>query len=57
MLPRRELLDGSRWPEALAAVLERAETCLRTWEPVWSDFLDGGVREEALERLASLAEL
>jgi photosystem II S4 domain protein len=57
MLPRRELLDGSRWPEALAAVLERAETCLRTWEPVWSDFLDGGVREEALERLAGLAEL
>lgn len=57
MLPRLELLEGSRWPAVLDTVLERAETCLRTWEPVWSDFLDGGVREEASERLAGLAEL
>ena len=47
MLPQRELLEGSRWPEALTAVLESAATCLRTWEPVWTDFLDGGAREEA----------
>lgn len=57
MLPRLELLEGSRWPAVLEGVLERAETCLRTWEPVWTDFLDGGVREEASARLADLAEL
>ena len=57
MLPRRELLEGCRHPEALAALLDRAEQALRTWEPCWSDFVDGAVREEAEARLGGLAEL
>ncbi|MCP9928960.1 photosystem II S4 domain protein [Cyanobium sp. CH-040] len=57
MLPRRQLLEGSRHPAALEAVLDAAETALRTWEPTWTGFLDGAVREEATERLAPLAEL
>lgn len=57
MLPRRDLLAGSRHPEALAALLDRAEQALRTWEPCWSDFVDAAVREEAELRLGALAEL
>jgi photosystem II S4 domain protein len=57
MLPRRQLLEGSRHPAALEVVLDAAETALRTWEPHWTGFLDGPVREEAVERLSGLAEL
>ncbi len=57
MLPRRTLLEGSRHPAVLAAVLDVADTALRTWEPCWTGFLDPAAREEASERLAPLAEL
>jgi RNA-binding protein YlmH len=57
MLPRAELLQGSHDPVALAGVLAAADQALRTWQPCWSDFLDGGVLEEAERRLGSLAEL
>ncbi|MFO8238573.1 MAG: photosystem II S4 domain protein [Prochlorococcaceae cyanobacterium] len=57
MLPRGELLEGSRDPSALARVLDAADTALRTWEPCWTGFLNPAVREEALQRLQPLAEL
>ncbi|MDA0717059.1 MAG: photosystem II S4 domain protein [Cyanobacteria bacterium] len=41
----------------LKALIAAAEQALRTWEPVWTPFLDGALREEAQERLAGLAEL
>ena len=57
MLPRGELLAGSPNPAALEPVLAAAEQALRTWQPSWSVFLDGGVLEEAQRCLAALAEL
>ncbi|MEX1316561.1 MAG: photosystem II S4 domain protein [Synechococcaceae cyanobacterium] len=57
MLPRGELLEGCRHPAALGTVLDAADTALRTWEPCWTGFLDPADREEALQRLAALAEL
>lgn len=57
MLPSRALLAGSRHPQTLAAVLEVAETALRTWEPCWSGFVGGDEREEIEERLGSLTEV
>jgi photosystem II S4 domain protein len=57
MLPRRELLEGSRHPLALEGLLTLAETALRTWEPQASAFLAAAVREEAEARLGGLSEL
>lgn len=57
MLPQRDLLEGSQHPQELASVLAAADQALRTWEPVWTGFMEGGVREEAMERLGTLAEL
>jgi photosystem II S4 domain protein len=57
MLPRRELLQGSRQAAALEPLIDLAETVLRTWEPCWSPFLAPDLREEAETRLASLSEL
>ncbi|QVL53598.1 MAG: photosystem II S4 domain protein [Cyanobium sp. M30B3] len=57
MLPQAELLQGSRDPAALEGVLAAAEQALRTWQPCWTGFLDGGAAEEAELRLGSLAEL
>jgi len=57
MLPRRELLQGSRHAAALEPLIDLAETVLRTWEPRWSPFLAADLREEAEARLASLSEL
>jgi photosystem II S4 domain protein len=57
MLPQRDLLEGSQHPQELAAVVAAADQALRTWEPVWTGFIDGAVREEAMERLGTLAEL
>jgi photosystem II S4 domain protein len=57
MLPQRDLLVGSQHPEELAAVLAAADQALRTWQPVWTGFVEASVREEAMERLGSLAEL
>jgi photosystem II S4 domain protein len=57
MLPRRDLLEGTRHPEALEALFTLAETALRTWEPQVSGFLDAAVREEAEARLGALSEL
>jgi photosystem II S4 domain protein len=57
MLPQRDLLVGSQHPKELAAVLTAADRALRTWEPVWTGFVEGDVREEATERLGALAEL
>jgi photosystem II S4 domain protein len=57
MLPRRDLLEGSLHPRELEAVIGAADLALRTWEPVWSAFLEAEVREEALQRLGDLSEL
>lgn len=56
-LPRQQLLAGSRAPEQLAAVIDAAETALRTWEPCWTGFVDGAIAEAARERLGNLSEL
>jgi photosystem II S4 domain protein len=57
MLPRDLLLQASRHPQELAGLIDRAEQALRTWEPVWSEFLAAEVLEEAQARLGDLAEL
>lgn len=57
MLPHRTLLEGARHPEAFAAVLNLADTALRTWEPRWSAFLSGSEAEEIEAGLAQLSEL
>lgn len=57
MLPREDLLQGSRRPEALAALIDQAEQALRTWEPVWTGFVAADLREEAEQRLGVLSEL
>lgn len=57
LLPRHDLLAGSRDPAALGSVVDAAETALRTWEPCWTGFVDGAVAEEAEARLGSLSEL
>lgn len=56
-LPRDQLLDGARDPEGLIALLDQAETVLRTWQPAWSPFLDAPLQEEGLQRLNDLSEL
>lgn len=50
-------LAGSRRRQELEPLLAAAEHCLRTWEPVWSEFLDGALLEEARARLEPLGEL
>lgn len=57
MLPREELIKGSRHAEALSTLIDHAEQALRTWEPVWSDFVAPELREEAEQRLGTLTEL
>lgn len=57
MLPREELLQSCRQPEAMAPLIGLAEQALRTWEPVWSGFLAADLREEAEGLLAGLSEL
>ena len=57
MLPHQELLEGSQYRAELTEILRCAEQALRTWEPCWTGFLEGAVREEALSRLGMLAEL
>ena len=57
MLPRRELLQGSRQAAGLEPLIDLAETVLRTWEPCWTPFLAQDLREEAEALLASLSEL
>jgi photosystem II S4 domain protein len=57
MLPRDALLAGSSDPEALAMVIECGEKALRTWEPVWTEFVAASLREEVIEKLATLSEL
>ena len=57
MLPREDLLQGSRRPEELAALIDQAEQALRTWQPVWTGFVAADLREEADRRLGSLSEL
>lgn len=56
-LPRQELLRGCARAAELEPLIEAAETALRTWEPVWSGFLDAQLREEAEARLGGLSEL
>ena len=47
MLPQRDLLAGSQHPQELEAVIEAADQALRTWEPVWTTFVEAEVCEEA----------
>ena len=57
MLPRPELLRGSRQPQLLEPLIASAETVLRTWQPQWTPFLAGALREEAEACLGQLSEL
>ncbi len=57
MLPREDLLQGSRRPEELTPLIAQAEEALRTWQPVWTGFVAADLREEAEQRLGSLSEL
>ena len=57
MLPRDELLKGSRQPNELAALIELAEQALRTWEPCWSWFVEAELQEDAQQRLGALSEI
>ena len=57
MLPREELLNGCTDPQDFTALLDLADTVLRTWQPLWSPFLSAPQREEAMERLGRLTEL
>jgi photosystem II S4 domain protein len=57
MLPRKELLEGAPDPAALEPVIAAAEEALRTWTPVWTDFLPAELREQAEARLGALSEL
>jgi len=57
LLRAEEILAGSRRAAALRPLLELAEAALRTWEPRWSPFLAGALREEAEQRLGGLSEL
>lgn len=57
MLPRSDLLAGSRHPDRLGEVIDAAERALHTWQPQWTGFLEGAVLEEAMARLGQLAEL
>jgi photosystem II S4 domain protein len=57
MLPRLELLQGSRQPQLLEPLIASAETVLRTWQPQWTPFLGGALREEAEACLGQLSEL
>ena len=57
MLPRDELLQGCPQPQALEALIERAERALRTWEPQWSGFVGAELRELAEARLGALSDL
>ena len=56
-LPRDQLLDGARDPAGLALLLDQAEFVLRTWQPIWSEFLDAPLQEEGLQRLNGLSDL
>lgn len=57
MLPRSELLQGSRNPDLLTVVIDQAEQALRTWEPVWTGFLAADGREEVERLLGGLSEV
>jgi photosystem II S4 domain protein len=57
LLPRPELLRGSRQPQLLEPLIASAETVLRTWQPQWTPFLAGALREEAEACLGQLSEL
>jgi photosystem II S4 domain protein len=57
MLPRLELLQGSRQPQLLEPLIASAETVLRTWQPQWTPFLGGDLQEEAEACLGQLSEL
>ena len=57
MLPRDELLKGSRRPQELIELIELAQLALRTWEPCWSGFVGAELLEEAQQRLGALSEL
>ena len=56
-LPRDQLLDGARDPAGLAPLVDQAEIVLRTWQPLWSHFLDAPLQEEGLQRLSGLSDL
>ncbi len=55
-LPREVLLESSTDPAGLEQILTQAEKVLNTWESSWSPFISAPLREEALQRMASLAE-
>ena len=57
MESHRDRLEGGPPAADWEPVLEAAERCLRTWEPVWTGFLEGSLREAAETRLGTLSDL
>lgn len=57
MEPRPDPSEAGPPAAGLEPVLAAADRCLRTWEPVWTGFLDGALREAAEARLGALSDL
>ena len=57
MEPRPDPSEAAPPAAGLEPVLAAAEHCLRTWEPVWTGFLDGALREATEVRLGALSDL
>ena len=56
-LPKQQLLDGSQNADELAALIDLADTVLKTWQTRWSDFVSAPLREELMQRCASLSDI
>jgi photosystem II S4 domain protein len=57
MLPREELLKGVENREAIARVIDKAESAIATWEVAVTDFVSPPVWSEVQEKFAALAEV
>lgn len=56
-LPKQQLLAGSQNADELAALIDLADTVLKTWQTRWSDFVSAPLREELMQRCASLSDV
>ncbi len=56
-LPLKNLLKSCKYQTELKILFSQADEVLRTWQPTWTPFLSAPVLEEAMKKIASLAEL
>jgi len=56
-LPKKELLQGCKYPLGMEDLLNQAEMVIRTWQPIWSAFVPALLREEAIKIMAPLNHL